>query len=740
VTVVHVRDVPAPPHDKALPMLSTSLSSAAMEELLGARLGGVTVRSCVPCYVRYKPGTNCIVQYRLTVEEHASGEVDHLSAHVKLYAEGRAQRVWSSGVLRALSEQASARGGAVPPFVRAAHLPELGAVLQIYPVDVALPSLSVAASEAGRARVLRELRRSDDHTDGGVELLRYKPARKALLRYEAVGGTVYAKVHADERGRVLLGAHRALFARGVATPRPLAYLPSLRLLAHEEASGTPLRSLRGTEGFVRGAREAGAALAQLHAGPPLDGLPRHTWADEGAALAVAVRAIGAIRPDLREDAAATFAAAVEGLAGLGPAFATVHGDFYDDQVLVSQAGAVLLDLDRVAAGHPLLDVANFLAHLSADGNDEPARAAFLDSYGPAADALPLLEAAALLKLAVSPFRRLEPDWPAGVERLVQLAASRLGDAGRKTTRRVDPALPQLVVLKDSTLVGQALEHVYGEPAEVVAATVVRHKAGRRCTLRYDVAAASTHSAERLYGKTFASGRGPRAHATLCSLAEARAFGPAIRLPEPVAYLSGLGVLLQREVVGVPARNRLLDGDTDLAVWIAEALAALHSSAVLLERRHTLADELAILRARIERLATGKPGALRTLAQLEPAAASAEWRLRPVHRDFYHDQLLVDGDALGVLDLDDAAMSEPAVDVANFLAHLRLLGLEEPMRERSVGAVRDAFGARAQQLDPRLDPLLVRLLESATLLRLACIHEPRCEPLLEAAEAVLVGAP
>jgi hypothetical protein len=63
-----------------------------------------------------------------------------------------------------------------------------------------------------------------------------------------------------------------------------------------------------------------------------------------------------------------------------------------------------------------------------------------------------------------------------------------------------------------------------------------------------------------------------------------------------------------------------------------------------------------------------------------------------------------------------------------------------MRERSVGAVRDAFGARAQQLDPRLDPLLVRLLESATLLRLACIHEPRCEPLLEAAEAVLVGAP
>ena len=135
MTVVDVRTVPAPPHDGALPMLSTSLSSAAMEELLGARLGGVTVRSCVPCYVRYKPGTNCIVQYRLTVEDHASGEVHELSAHVKLYTEGRARRVWSGGALRALAEQVSPR----VPFARAAYLPELDAVLQIYPVDVALP-------------------------------------------------------------------------------------------------------------------------------------------------------------------------------------------------------------------------------------------------------------------------------------------------------------------------------------------------------------------------------------------------------------------------------------------------------------------------------------------------------------------------------------------------------------------------------------------------------------------------
>src|SRR5699024_6127615 len=53
-----------------------------------------------------------------------------------------------------------------------------------------------------------------------------------------------------------------------------------------------------------------------------------------------------------------------------------------------------------------------------------------------------------------------------------------------------------------------------------------------------------------------------------------------------------------------------------------------------------------------------------------------WRFQPIHRDFYHDQILAGKDHLAVLDLDDAAMSEPAVDVANFGTHLVLLGLQK----------------------------------------------------------------
>jgi len=49
--------------------------------------------------------------------------------------------------------------------------------------------------------------------------------------------------------------------------------------------------------------------------------------------------------------------------------------------------------------------------------------------------------------------------------------------------------------------------------------------------------------------------------------------------------------------------------------------------------------------------------------------------RPVHYDHHHGQVVASqGNAL-VLDLDEAGRGDPAFDVAHFLAHLELLGLQ-----------------------------------------------------------------
>jgi Ser/Thr protein kinase RdoA (MazF antagonist) len=424
-------------------------------------------------------------------------------------------------------------------------------------------------------------------------------------------------------------------------------------------------------------------------------------------------------------------------------------------VLVSSPGVVLLDLDAAGMGNPLLDVGAFLAQLSTRHADS-ARAAFLESYsrasGLALAGLPAFEAAALLRIAVKPFRQLEADWPDEVDRRIELAADRLSQ-GRTSHPSVssvaDARLPQLGLLQDPAAVGRELEQLLREgPVAVVQATVVRHKPGRRCLLRYEVRVGSNAAArdEVLYGKVFASRRGAQVYERLRAVSSAAACGPGVAVPEPVGYVAALKLLVLRAVPGEPARALLLAGEASTAVRIAEAIHSLHGSGVPFDRRHRLHDEVASLPERVERIAESSEllaGPAQRCLELVNRLAERQWpwRWHPVHRDFYHDQVLVGEHGLSVLDFDDAAMSEPALDVANFMAHLRLLGFQEGESD-ALAASASAFESRYRELDPRLDPALVRFLEGATLLRLADIHLPRprgqwlAERLLQHSELLL----
>jgi aminoglycoside phosphotransferase (APT) family kinase protein len=719
-----------PPADPALPRLPEALDEGTMIELLGAQLRA-RLSSCRPTYIRYKPGTNCLVQYQLAWEG-----ADPVPAHLKLFADGKAARLWSTGSLQALDARAT-RWNRERPVARVAHLPELDAIFQRYPVDLKLPSLTYASSPAGAGRVVRRVLGGADR--GGAELVRYKAARKALLRYRSSRATLYVKLYSDGRGALVFDAGRALGVAGVRTPRPLAYLRGSRLLVQAEADGRPLREFAGTPEFTESVHATGEALAQLQT-TRISGAAVHGCAEEADALLAAARAVATVRPDLGALAQWLAVRAADSLAALPLEPTTAHGDFSVDQVVVAAEGPVLLDIDEISLAHPLLDVGNFLAHLSVRDPDDPARAAFLDGYGPTQRPyVPLFEAGAILKLAIAPFRNLEPDWPAAVEHRLTLAERRLAEFARSRPLALlpfrDAKLPQVGVLVEPTVLANALEgEVYGEPVEVRRAEIVRHKPSRRCLLRYDLLVGSGASArhECLYGKTFASERGPRVFRTLVAIAGSRACGPAVDLPEPIAYLPSLKLLLQREVRGTGARERLLGGDETVAERVAEALHALHCSGIELERQHSLDDELGALHARVTAtFAAGSRSPAHTcLARLENALdGRLDWRFRPIHRDIYHDQVLVTRRGLGLLDFDDAAMSEPAVDVANVLAHLRLLALEEPSRAAALAAPSAAFVGRYQKLDAALDPLLLRLLESATLLRLACIHAQLSEELV-----------
>jgi Phosphotransferase enzyme family len=376
--------------DPVLGPLDPVLDGAAVAPVLGAE-------RCVPRHVRYRPGRELRVLY----------ELDAGLAHLTVLRPDRTQRLWSRVQASGLLERAP--DGARP-------VPELGGVLQRYPVDLRLPGLlEVARSDetAGSNRA-----GPGSPAGAGMELVRYKPGRRALLR----GRGEYAKVRADDAGARTVALARELIRRGIATPTPLHHDAALRMTVHAEVPGTRLADLRGPalEAWMEPVAEA---LARLHA-TRIPGLPPHSMHDEVADLQAAATTAAALRPQ-RADAIARLTCALVACLQHGHGTATIHGSFHQDQVLVGDDGVILLDLDSAAAGDPLLDVGHFAAYLSAAG-ELTARDRFLAACDTPA---PIHEAAALLRWSSLPFRTLEPGWPEAIDRRLDLAAVRLRRSG-----------------------------------------------------------------------------------------------------------------------------------------------------------------------------------------------------------------------------------------------------------------------------------------------------------------------
>jgi aminoglycoside phosphotransferase (APT) family kinase protein len=115
----------------------------------------------------------------------------------------------------------------------------------------------------------------------------------------------------------------------------------------------------------------------------------------------------------------------------------VHGDLYESQILVDGDRLGLIDLDDLGPGDPLLDAANFSAHLLLLGTGggpaggrilryrDELRAASCRRLGTGPADLAWREAYCLLRLAGGPFRVLHPEWPRRVAGRLALAAEAL---------------------------------------------------------------------------------------------------------------------------------------------------------------------------------------------------------------------------------------------------------------------------------------------------------------------------
>ena len=646
--------------DPRLPGLAVLLDADALASVVGAPVEGG--------YLRYKPGTSCVLSATAALPGGPAEVV------ITAYDDDGEPKL----------AKALARGHVV------AIDPSRRLVVVRAAADRDLPALErLLGDDRARRRVLRTVLPGRSGTrKARLDTLRYKPARRWVAKLTGLAGGPVALRAYRPADAAAAAARYAQLGGQAGLPALLGVDAPLGVVAVEWMSGervntTDAASLRAT----------GKALAELHQthAPRLPAL-----ADESEAVTAALELVAVLLPDDAPATAALAGRVAQRLAELPPSSVTAHGDFSLDQVVRGDDGRVrLLDLDRAGCGDPAADLGSLRAAVIAEGAAPDALLGpLLAGYAevrplPPPDAVAVHTAARLARRAAEPFRLRAPDWPARTRALLA-AAARLVD---------DPlALP----------VTEVIETVVGTPVRL---RVLKDKPGRRRTCH-----ASGPGGSAIV-KVYASRRAPVVAARVRALRGDEARAPAPLLPTVLHVDEDRHLLVLSEVPGQPFAPALLAGDREAAQRVGTALATWHAAF-----RGRVPRELAEQTAQREhdillRHAARAPEAANAAVAVEIGALCSPWTCDTVvHRDLYEDQIVL-GERVGLLDLDDTAAGPAELDLGNLVAHVALLGRR---RSTSLLPLVDRLLAAYRDVAPLDDALLARCARLSQL-RLACLH-------------------
>ena len=231
------------------------------------------------------------------------------------------------------------------------------------------------------------------------------------------------------------------------------------------------------------------------------------------------------------------------------------------------------------------------------------------------------------------------------------------------------------------------------------AETVRYRVDTRATLRLTMRAreAATGRTEerRYYAKVYREReRSEEAHRVARQLWET-ATGDRFTVGRPVAYLGKLKTLVQEELSGT-SLDRVLRQEAD-ATWaarkVARALAALHQSDVVVERRRGVREETGLLKRAAEDLRSAHPRLVPEVEEILDAAVAGleEVPPSPTHGELRPWHMLLEGDRLSLLDLDTFAAGDPVSDAADLAFTLaRTAAGRSHLRGERARAVARAF--------------------------------------------------
>ncbi len=371
---------------RASRVFATAIDPTQMRAILEHHLqvpGGppFEVVRCVPSFAR-GGGSRSLFQYDVTLRDADRREWPESVSGVA-YGGQRTRKAWE----RLKRAQAEARRE--PSIRRVAYIADLDLLLQVFPFDHKLPALEplMEGSLAElRAPIMARFGPGDWHLDGWqAEAVRYRVDLRASVKLtvratESESGRAsdrrfFAKVYAgSEQGERAWTVQQDLAAalRAACEPFGIAplvtYLHDDRVLVQDEVQGLGLSQIirrAGPEKTAEAIRRVARAIAGLHRLPMT--APEHRIAldrtDPGR-LRRSAETLRNARPDLAIAVAEIEAQILAGLEAIGNLPAVpVHGDLKPTHLLFDEERVVLLDLDKFAAGEPMLDVTNILVPL-----------------------------------------------------------------------------------------------------------------------------------------------------------------------------------------------------------------------------------------------------------------------------------------------------------------------------------------------------------------------------------------
>ena len=396
-------------------LLDTGLLAGVLARAFPAR----RVESLRACYLRYKPGTSCLVAYTATVDGQPA----------RLYARchGDDDPVKLANAVQRL-DVAGALGAGVAADA------ESGVAIFAYPNDYEIRSLrKLYEGERTPPRMRRILPAHPHLHRAEPELLRYKPERRFVARLEGEGGVPVALrlYRPDDFERFRRNSWAFRDGDGLRVARVVGDSERYSALAHEWLEGPTLAQVIGRGGGASDAlARTATALASLHGQrPALDTM--YSAADFVRSMRGASGAVRAAEASLGERAMALAGVIASMLEGRRWRSRAVHGDFTADQVIVGDGAIGVLDLDRAGYGDPGMDVGTLRAALiarairgdidmgEAVASGEEFAAAYASATGGVwENGLRTFTAGALLMMAPEPFRERRSGWDRAIESML----------------------------------------------------------------------------------------------------------------------------------------------------------------------------------------------------------------------------------------------------------------------------------------------------------------------------------